>query len=135
MANEITISQRLQITKDNLQFLFAPDTKTADLASVASAGGNQLITGTAEALDLNADVTANGVAYFKNLSTTIPVEIGISAYTQTTGGPAATEMISLVRLNAGESSISRAATTSIYAKAITSGTNTDAYISFQIFSP
>lgn len=133
MANEITISQRLQITKDNLQFLFAPDTKTADLASVASAGGNQLITGTAEALDLNADVTANGVAYFKNLSTTIPVEIGISAYSQTTA--ATTVMVSLFRLNAGESSISRAATTSIYAKAITSGTNTDAYISFQIFSP
>lgn len=133
MANEITISQRLQITKENLQFLFAPDTKTADLASVASAGGNQLITGTAEALDLNADVTANGVAYFKNLSTTIPVEIGVGGFTSTTA--AATEMISLFRLNAGESSISRVATTSILAKAITSATNTNAYISFQIFSP
>jgi len=134
MANEITISQRLQITKDNLQFLFAPDTKTADLASVASAGGNQEIGTTAEALDLNTDVAANGIAYFKNLSTSIPVEIGISAYSQTTA--ATTVMISLFRLNAGEAAIARPATTNIYAKAITSsGSPTTAFLSFQIFSP
>jgi hypothetical protein len=133
MPNEITISQRLQITKENLQFLFAPDTRSADLASVASAGGNQIITGTAEALDLNGDVVANGIGYWKNLSTSIPIEIGVGGFTSTTA--AATAMISLFRLNAGEASIARAATTNIVAKAITSGTNTQAFISFQMFSP
>jgi hypothetical protein len=133
MANEITITNRLQITKDNLQFLFAPDTKQADLSSVASAGGNQLITGSEEALDLNADVTANGIAYFKNLSTTIPIEIGVGGFTSTTA--VATSMISLFRLNAGEATISRPATTNVIAKAITSIAATQAYISFQIFSP
>jgi hypothetical protein len=133
MANEVSVSQRLQIAKGSFQFFFSPNTLQADLASEASAGGNQLITGTAEALDLNADVTANGFAYFQNLSTSIPIELGISAYSQTTA--ATTAMISLFRLNVGESCIARAATTSVYAKAITSGTNTQAYISFQMFSP
>ncbi len=132
MANEISITNRLQIAKGSFQFFFAPNTLQANLASEASAGGNQLITGTAEALDLNADVTANGFAYFQNLSTAIPI-VGISAYSQTTA--ATTAMISLFRLNVGESCIARAATTSVYAKAITSGTNTQAYISFQMFSP
>lgn len=133
MANEVSVSQRLQIAKGSFQFFFSPNTLQADLASEASAGGNQLITGTAEALDLNADVTANGFAYFQNLSTSIPIELGISAYSQTTA--ATTAMISLFRLNVGESCIARAATTNVYAKAITSGTNTQAYISFQMFSP
>lgn len=133
MANEVSVSQRLQIAKGSFQFFFSPNTLQADLASEASAGGNQLITGTAEALDLNADVTENGFAYFQNLSTSIPIELGISAYSQTTA--ATTAMISLFRLNVGESCIARAATTSVYAKAITSGTNTQAYISFQMFSP
>lgn len=132
MANEISITNRLQIAKGSFQFYFAPNTLQADLASEASAGGNQIIGSTAEALDLNTDVSANGVAYFQNLSTSIPIELGISGFTSTT---ASSSMISLFRLNAGESCISRAATTSIFAKAITSGTNTQAFISFQIFSP
>jgi hypothetical protein len=132
MANEISITNRLQIAKGSFQFFFAPNTLQADLASEASAGGNQIIGSAAEALDLNGDVSANGVAYFQNLSTAIPIELGISGYTSTTAG---TSMISLFRLNAGESCIARAATTSIFAKAITSGTNTQAFVSFQIFSP
>ncbi len=132
MANEISITTRLQIAKGSFQFFFAPNTLQADLASEASAGGNQIIGSGAEALDLNGDVSANGVAYFQNLSTAIPIELGISAYTSTS---ASTSMISLFRLNAGESCIARAATTSIFAKAITSGTNTQAFVSFQIFSP
>lgn len=132
MANEISITNRLQIAKGSFQFFFAPNTLQADLASEASAGGNQIIGSAAEALDLNGDVLANGVAYFQNLSTAIPIELGISGYTSTT---ATTSMISLLRLNAGESCIARAATTSIFAKAITSGTNTQAFVSFQLFSP
>lgn len=132
MANEISITHRLQIAKGSFQFYFAPNTLQADLASEASAGGNQIIGATPEALDLNADVAANGIAYFQNLSTSIPIELGISGYTSTT---ATTSMISLFRLNAGEACIARAATTSIFAQAITSGTNTQAFLSFQLFSP
>ena len=134
MANEISISQRLQITKGAFQFYFAPNTLQADLASEAAAGGNQIIGGTAEALDLNTDVAANGVAYFQNLSTTIPIEIGVTGYTATAAATP-TSMISLFRLNAGESTISRHATTNVFAKAITSGTNTQAFVSFTLFSP
>jgi hypothetical protein len=132
MANEISITNRLQIAKGAFQFYFAPSTLQADLASEASAGGNQVIGSTAAALDLNTNVSANGIAYFQNLSTAIPIEIGISGYTSTT---ATTSMISLFRLNAGESCIARAATTNIFAKAIMSGTNTEAFLSFQLFSP
>lgn len=134
MANEISITQRLQIAKGAFQFFFGPNTLQADLASEASAGGNQLIGGTAEALDLNTDVSANGVAYFQNLSTTIPVVIGVTGYTAT-AATTPTSMISIFRLNPSESCIARAATTSIFVSAVTSGANTQAYISFQIFSP
>lgn len=133
MANEINISQSLAIIKGNYNFNFTPNPVLADLTSEASAGGNQLIAGTAEALDLNTDVLANGIAYFQNLNTSIPIEIGISGYTQTTA--AITTMISLFRLNPGESCIARPATTNVFAKAITTAGTTQAYLSFQIFSP
>jgi len=134
MANEISITHRLQIAKGAFQFYFAPSTLQADLASEASAGGNQVIGSTPEALDLNTDVSANGIAYFQNLSTAIPIEIGVTGYTSQ-APPGMTQLISLFRLNAGESCIARAATTSIFAQAITSGTNTQAFLSFQLFSP
>jgi hypothetical protein len=134
MAGEITISGRLGVTKGNLQFSFQPSTLQADMAGETGAGGEQVIGNTAEALSLNADVTPYGFAFFRNLSTTIPIEIGVTAYTnQSVSAP--TAMVSTRRLLAGEYTIDRVATTAIYAKAITSGTNTAATLQFHIFSP
>lgn len=134
MAGEITISGRLAVAKGNLQYAFNPSTLQADLASETGAGGQQIIGGTAEALTLNADVSPYGYAFFRNLSTTIPIEIGVTAYTnQSTAATSA--MVSTRRLLAGEYAIDRVASTSIFAKAITAGTNTEATLQFHIFSP
>jgi hypothetical protein len=134
MSNEISFSGRLSISKGNLQHVFAPSTLLADLASDTGAGGQQAIGGSAEQLELNADVTPYGMAYFRNLSTAIPVEIGATAYSAT-AATTPTSLVSIVRLLPGEYAISRVSLTSLFAKAVTAGTNTSAVLQFQVFSP
>lgn len=127
MAQEITYSARLSVTKGNLQHAFNPSVLQIDLASEAGVGGQQVIGGTAEALEMNADVAAFGMGYFRNLSTEISIDISKATNT-TTFDP-------LLRLLPGEYAIGRVASTNIWAKANTAGTNTSAVLQFQVFSP
>lgn len=127
MAQEITYSARLSVSKGNLQHAFNPSVLLIDLASENGVGGQQVIGGTAEALEMNADVAAYGVAYFRNLSSLIAIDISKATNT-TTFDP-------LIRLLPGEYAIARVASTNIWAKAITAGTNLEAVLQFQVFSP
>jgi hypothetical protein len=127
MAGEINYGAKLSINRGNLQHQFTPSGLLLDLNSDQAAGGNQVIGGTAEALTFNGDVAAFGMAYFRNLSTAIAIDISKATNT-TTFDP-------LIRLLPGEYSIIRGATTNIWAKASTSGTNTAATLQYMVFSP
>lgn len=127
MANEITYSARLSVSKNNLQHAFNPSVLQITLASEVGVGGQQVIGGTAEALEMNADIADYGMAYFRNLSSAISIDISKATNT-TTFDP-------LIRLLPGEYVIGRVASTNIWAKAITAGTNTSAVMQFQVFSP
>ncbi len=127
MANEITITGRLTINAGNLQHTFSPATRLADLASQAAAGGQQVIGTTAEALTMNSDVAANGYAYFKNISSTISIDIARA----TSAGTFA----AMIRLLPNEFLIARVASTNIYAQAIESGGVSTAALQYQVFSP
>jgi hypothetical protein len=127
MADEITYQARLSVAKGNLQHSFVPSALQIDLASDNAVGGQQVIGGTAEALEMNADVAAHGMAYFRNLNENISIDISKATNT-TTFDP-------LLRLLPGEYSICRVASTNIWARANTTGTNTEAVLQFQVFSP
>lgn len=127
MTLEINYSARMTVNKGNLQHAFNPSVLQIDLASDVAVGGQQVIGGTAEALEMNADVAAFGMAYFRNLSTAISIDISKATNT-TTFDP-------LLRLLPGEYAIGRVASTNIWAKANTVGTNTSAVLQFQVFSP
>lgn len=127
MTLEITYSARMSVNKGNLQHAFNPNVLQVDLASDIGVGGQQSIGGTAEALEMNADIAPFGMAYFRNLSTSISIDISKATNTST--------FDPLLRLLPGEYSIGRLASTNIWAKANTVGTNTSAVLQFQVFSP
>lgn len=124
MADEITVSGRIQIRKGNLEHVFAPSTLLVDLASENAIGGNQVIGTNPESLVYNStDVSANGYAYFRNLSTDATVSINYATST--------TAFTAFVRLEPGEFAIHRIAQTAIYAQAAT----TTAVLQYYILSP
>jgi len=75
MANEITLSVNMSVSKGTLRYTFAPPTASINLTGNAAAGGVQNISTTTEALSL-IDVTTRGMANFLNISTGTEVEIG-----------------------------------------------------------
>jgi hypothetical protein len=75
MANEITLSVNMSVSKGTLRYAFTPPTASINLTGNAAAGGVQNISTTTEALSL-IDVTTRGMANFLNISTGTEVEIG-----------------------------------------------------------
>jgi hypothetical protein len=75
MANEITLSVNMSVSKGTLRYTFAPPTASINLTGNAAAGGVQNISTNVEALAL-VDVTTRGLANFINLTTGTEVEIG-----------------------------------------------------------
>lgn len=124
MADEITVSGRIQIKKGNLEHLFSPSALLVDLASENAIGGNQVIGTNPESLVYNStDVAANGYAYFRNLSTAATVTINYAT--------ASSSYTAFVRLEPGEFAIHRVAQTSIFAQA----SSTTAVLQYYILSP
>ena len=121
MADEIIVAGRIQIRKGNLEHSFAPSSLLVDLASENAIGGNQVIGTNPESLVYNAtDVTANGYAYFRNLSTNATIEINYATSTSA--------FTAFVRLEPGEYAIHRVAQTAIYAQASTTNATLQYYI-------
>ena len=75
MANEITLSVNMSVSKGTLRYTFAPPTASINLTGNAAAGGVQNISTTTTELEL-INVTTRGLANFINLTTGTEVEIG-----------------------------------------------------------
>lgn len=127
MANEITVTGTLRVLKGSLQHTFSPSSLQADLSSDTGVGGQQSLGASAEQLEMNADVAPQGWGYFRNLSSTIAIEIDNSTNSATFNA--------FLYLKAGEYAICRLATTTLYARAITATGSTAATLQFQLFSP
>jgi hypothetical protein len=126
MANEITLSVNMSVSKGSLRYQFSPPTANITLTGNAAAGGVQNISTTTEAL-LLIDVTTRGMANFVNLSTGTKVQLG--TWDGTTYHP-------FQQLNAGEPAVLRLSAssgTSPVAKVI-EPTNGTANIQWQVFS-
>ena len=126
MANEITLSVNMSVSKGSLRYQFSPPTANITLTGNAAAGGVQNISTTTEAL-LLIDVTTRGMANFVNLSTGTKVQLG--TWDGTNFNP-------FQQLNAGEPAVLRLSAssgTSPVAKVI-EPTNGTANIQWQVFS-
>lgn len=126
MANEITFSSRLSVSKGNLQLTYAPSALQPDLASDTGSGGQQIIGSTAEAIAIGTDTSTGGMAFFRNLSDAATITISKATNT-TTFDP-------LLRLLPGEYVICRLQTTNVWAQAITVAAGTQATLQYHILS-
>jgi hypothetical protein len=126
MANEITLSVNMNVSKGSLRYTFAPPTAIINLTGNAAAGGVQNISTTTTSLAL-VNVTTRGIANFVNLSSGTEVEVGTLVGTTFTA---------FGLLKAGEPSVIRLAATSgtsPVAKVIVP-TNGTANLQWQVFS-
>ncbi len=75
MAQEITISNKVEIKKGNLSDKWEPGTRRVDLASAVQSAG-VLTVGTTERTLPVGDVTANGLLMLESLDATAIVDFG-----------------------------------------------------------
>lgn len=118
MAQEITLSLKMQVAKGYLTQKFDPGTVLVDMSGTTAIGGSQDIGTTAEALSIT-DVSTAGYAYFRNTDTTNFVEIGTG-----TGG----SFVSFAKLKPGEVAILRLGTNAPTARANTAAVKLQFYI-------
>ena len=123
MANEISLSVNMSVSKGTLRYVFAPPSASINLTGDAAAGALQAISTTAETLAV-IDVTTAGMANFLNLSTGTKMQVG--SYSGTTFVP-------VLQLNAGEPAVARRATTTLAAR-VTYPTNGTAILQWQVFA-
>lgn len=128
MADEITLSVRMSVSKGDLRYEFAPDVAAIDLTGNLAAGAVQTISTTTTELQL-VGVTTRGMANFLNLSAGTEVEIG--AWDGTAFRP-------FGQLNAGEPAVLRlstqAGTTKSPVARVIEPTNGTALLQWQVFS-
>lgn len=128
MADEITLSVRMSVSKGDLRYEFAPDVAAIDLTGNLAAGAVQTISTTTTELQL-VGVTTRGMANFLNLSAGTEVEIG--AWDGTAFRP-------FGQLNAGEPAVLRlstqASTTKSPVARVIEPTNGTALLQWQVFS-
>jgi len=75
MADEITLTVRMGVTKGDLRYDFAPNVASINLLGNVAAGAVQTISTATTELQL-VGVTTRGLANFINLSTGTKVEVG-----------------------------------------------------------
>lgn len=118
MAQEITVTARLSVSKGFLVQKFDPGTILVDMTGTTAIGGVQDIGTTAEALSIT-DVSTAGYAFFRNTDTTNFVELG----TGTAGSFA-----SFAKLKPGETAVLRLGTNAPTARANTAAVKLQFYI-------
>jgi hypothetical protein len=118
MAQEISISVKMTVSKGYLVQKSDPGTILVDMSGTTAIGGAQDIGTTAEALSIT-DVSTAGWAYFRNTDTTNYVEIG----TGTAGS-----FVAFGKLKAGEACLIRLGTNAPTARANTSAIKLQFYI-------
>lgn len=128
MANEITLSVNMGVSKGALRYTFAPPTALITLTGNAAAGGVQNVSTTTTELEL-INITTRGIANFVNLTVGTQVEIG--AYD-------GTDFLPFGLLKAGEPAVIRlsaqAGTTKSPVAKVIVPTNATANIQWQVFS-
>jgi hypothetical protein len=126
MANEITYSSRLSVTKGNLQIAYAPSALQPNLDNDTGSAGQQIIGTTAEAVTIGTDTGTGGMAFFRNLSDAATITLSKATNTST--------FDPLLRLLPGEYVICRLQTTNVWAQAITVAGGTQATLQYHILS-
>ena len=115
MANEITVTQRLQVNDGNYFKIdehvsaWRDDLTVADGTTPGTAGVQEIAFGTGdqhEVLEIG-DLSTYGWAYFRNIDTTNFVEIGLDV---------GTSFYKLIKLLPGQSALFPLATGAIYAR-------------------
>lgn len=116
MANEISATVSLVINDGtNYKVTIQPGTIQATLTDKAAGSGVQTVGTAAEVIDLG-DVGTAGWSYFRNLSSTTGEYVDIGVGSTSSFSPC-------IRLYPGEVSLAPMATTSLFARASTSQTN------------
>lgn len=111
MANEITLTTRLQLDNGNLKLDRNPGRRQYTQTTARQSSGVQTIgTGAHEALGVGADIGTAGYAFFQNLDATNFVQIGIDD-----GGT----FEPFAKLTAGQIAIVPLNTKAVYAQADT----------------
>lgn len=118
MADEISVTTRLQVSNGGFSESRNPGRVTIDQAAQGGNASVQTIGTTYEALNVG-DVTTEGLCHITNLDAANFVDIG------TDGGAA---LVPFLRLLAGESALFRASTNALYALADTAPVKIDALI-------
>lgn len=121
MANEITVTMRINVANGSLRHREEPGPIQVNQSGTTAAGGSQSIPTTAAGTAVSVgSVSTLGYAYFRNVDTTNFVEIGVQV-----GGT----FYPLMRLNAGEAAITRLSqSTTVYARANNLAVNLQYYI-------
>lgn len=127
MANEITLSVNMSVSKGSLRYTFSPPTAIINLTGNAAAGGVQNVSTATTELEL-INITTRGLANFVNLTVGTEVEIGAHD---------GTDFLPFGLLKAGEPAVIRLSsqtgtTRSPVAKMV--GTAGTANIQWQVFS-
>ena len=128
MANEITLSVNMSVSKGTLRYAFTPPTANINLTGNAAAGGVQSISTTSTELEL-INITTRGLANFINLSPGTEVEIGAHD---------GTDFLPFGLLKAGEPAVMRlsaqAGTTKSPVAKVIVPTNGTANLQWQVFA-
>jgi hypothetical protein len=114
MANEVTASAVFQVNSGTYLHLKQLSQTNQDIGALTVASGVMLVPDASTAIPLG-DVSAPGWAYFKNLSTDTPIEVGNSS-----GG--------LIRLQPGQFAGPMPLGAAPYAQADTTGAQLEYYI-------
>jgi hypothetical protein len=124
MANEIVVTASMRVRKDSFEHNFTPTALSVTLTNLPASMGVQAIGTVAETVAVSSDVTTAGWSYLRNLHSANYVDVSTETSSFTP----------LIRLKAGEFALYRAATTTLAARAQTSGSTAVVNLQYAVLS-
>lgn len=110
MANEIQLTVKINCRNGSFEHLFAPSTLNINQTTGYGSGGGQIINGSSACEQLViTDMTAAGLFYCKNLSSSVTVQLGRASST------AASNFTAFASLAPGDVMVARLAVTNPFA--------------------
>ena len=124
MADEINISLNVDVSSGNFRASFRPGTIQPDMATITGSDLVQNITTAAfQALGIGASVTAGGIYWFRNLSTSTSTTFDPSIKISIGATNAAATSTPFLNLRPGEFAMGRCITTTMCALSSTATAN------------
>lgn len=77
MSEELTVTCQLLVSNGSLEITKTPGSQAIDMAGTAYSAGVQAISPSYEQIDISAELSAKGWAYFRNLDSDEAVQIGL----------------------------------------------------------